>query len=249
MPAQLFQIITLIADGAIFFFVLFYLITFEGKEKKLQEKEQKLNGEYNQVVESAIAKHRKILDDATMESAQIIAAASHQAEQIIAGTQYISQIAKVTIDQAMQKLVIEAQNISANSKLSLDQSSQKLVVDVQKEAFDTARNFITTYSESLKQSSAQSVSSFQTTMKEMELDLQKQIRQFRDTLLPKMETELEAYKQTRMKQTEETVNKIIQKASQEILKKSLTPDDHEKLMIESLEKAKMEGIFDKYGSA
>lgn len=244
MSALLVQIITLVADGAIFFFVIFYLLTLEGKEKKLREKEQKLNTDYNQVIENALARHRKILDDATMESAQIIAAASHQAEQIIAGTQYISQIAKVTIDQAMQKLVIETQNISANAKLSLDQSSQKLAVDVQKESMNTARDFMNSYSASLKQSTTQSLTNFEIIMRAMEVDLQKQIKQFRDTMLPKVEAELDAYKQARLKQTEETVNKIIEKAAQEILKKSLTPDDHEKLMIESLERAKMEGVFE-----
>lgn len=244
MPAQLFQIITLIADGTIFLFVLFYVFIFAGREKKLREKEDKLDNDYQQIVENAQAQHRKILEAATMESAQIIGAASHQAEQIIAGTQYVSQIAKVTIDQAMQKLIVEAQNISMNSQLALDQSSQKLVVDIQKESLDTSRDFMNTYATSLKQTSTLSLSNFQNVLKEMEVDLQKQIKQFRDTMLPSMERELEAYKQVRLKQTEEMVNKIIQKASQEILKKSLTLDDHEKLMIESLEKAKMEGVFD-----
>jgi len=248
MSNQLFQMISLITDGVLFFFVIFYLFTLGRKEKKFDEKEQKLNTEYHQIVENAIARHRKILDDATMESAQIIGAASHQAEQIIAGTQYISQIAKVTIDQAMQKLVVEAQTISTNSQLSLDQSSQKLVVDVQKEAFDTARDLMNTYSTTLKQSSNASVTNFQNIIKQMEIDLQKQIKEFRDTMLPKMESDLEEYKQIRLKQTEVMVNKIIQRASQEILKKSLTLDDHEKLMIESLEKAKMEGVFEKYGA-
>ena len=56
--------------------------------------------------------------------------------------------------------------------------------------------------------------------------------------------EVEEYKEIRIKQAEQLVNKIIQKASQEIFGRIITFNDHQNIMIESLERAKKEGVFD-----
>lgn len=240
----LFQIYSVLANLLTILFVGYYFLHLRVKEKEIDKVENNINTNYHEVVEDALSRHRKILEDATTESAQIMAAATKQADQIITGTQYISQTSKTTIDQAMQKLLIDVQSISTGSKLSLDQALQKLTVDLQKEAFDTARDFVNKYSASLSQGSAATITDFQNITKEMGLDLQKQMKQFRESLLPAMQKELDEYKLAQLKEAQELIRKIIQRASEEILKKSLSLDDHENLMIESLEKAKMEGVFD-----
>jgi len=63
-------------------------------------------------------------------------------------------------------------------------------------------------------------------------------------LIPEIEKELETYKQQRMKSIDQTVMTIIQKASQEIFNKSLSAGDHQSIVIDALEKAKKEGVFD-----
>ena len=62
-------------------------------------------------------------------------------------------------------------------------------------------------------------------------------------MLPNMEKEIEAYKQARFKEAEAMVTKIVQKVSQEVLNKAINIEDHEKLVVDALEKAKKEGIF------
>jgi hypothetical protein len=59
-----------------------------------------------------------------------------------------------------------------------------------------------------------------------------------------MQKELDGYKQSRINQIEQMISRVIQEASQEILNKSISVDDHQKLLMESLEKAKKEGVFD-----
>jgi hypothetical protein len=76
------------------------------------------------------------------------------------------------------------------------------------------------------------------------VDLQKQIKDFHESLLPGLEKELEIYKQVRFKQADQTITEVVQKVAQEILNKSLTVSDHQAIMLEALEKAKKEGVFD-----
>lgn len=119
-----------------------------------------------------------------------------------------------------------------------------MVIDIQKEAFDTAKNFITNYQLSLKQLSAESLVEFQNIVKGLETDLSQQVKQFHEVLLPQLEKELEAYKQNRLQQTDKIVAQIVQKASREIINKAISLEDHQSLVTDALEKAKKQGAFD-----
>lgn len=212
------QVLNIIANLAVFIFFAFYLLKIRGKEKELTKKENelekregKIDTSYHQVVDDALTKERKILDDATRE-----------ADQIITGAHYIKYISKDTVHQALQKMTD----------------------DIKKEVADTAYYFKNSYSSSLKQLADSSLKDIQNVAKELEADLQKQIKEFSDNMLPNLEKQVEEYKQARIKQAEQTIINIIQESSQEILNKSMAPDDHQKLVIESLEKAKKKGLFD-----
>jgi flagellar biosynthesis/type III secretory pathway protein FliH len=74
--------------------------------------------------------------------------------------------------------------------------------------------------------------------------MQSQMQNFRDSLLPQMQKELDAYKQQRFSEADKTINKIIQDIAQKVLNKSLSLEDHQNLIIESLEKSRKEGVFE-----
>lgn len=221
LPDQLFQLVTLSADLIIFLFVGYYLFKFHAREKELNKREGKVDTDYHQIVDNALSKERKILDDATSQAGKILGEASSEADQILSSTKHTSDASREVVDQALKKMML----------------------DIQKEAADLARNFITSYQISLQQLSAESVGSFQTTAKELETDLQQDIKQFRETLLPNLQKELDEYKRSRLDQTEILIKSIIQKASGEILNKAISLEDHQNLIVESLEKAKKEGVF------
>jgi len=191
-------------------FVGNYFSHLRSKERELEQKGDKIDNDYHHIVDEALAKERKILEDAAAE-----------AEQILTG----------------------AKNISKTTKDDVNAALQTMVVDIQKEALATAQNFTSSYQLSLKQLATQSTADFQNIVKGLEEDLQKQIKDFHETLLPRLEKELEEYKQSRLAQTEKIITQIVQKASQEILNKSLSLEDHKTLVFESLEKAKKEGLF------
>lgn len=165
--------------------------------------------------------YHHVVDEALAKERTILDDATHAADQIITGAQYVQQ----------------------NSKHSVDHALQKMVDDVSGETKDTAQNFRASYQSSLDQIAQQSLTEFQTVTKELQTDLQTQVKQFHETLLPSLEKELDEYKQARLQQAEQTITRIIQQAAQDILKKSISFEDHQKLLAESLEKAKKEGLF------
>jgi F0F1-type ATP synthase membrane subunit b/b' len=204
-----FLVLELLADGAFLLFVTYYFLRLRTKEKTFDEKEKRVDADYHKVVDSALAKERKILEDASTE-----------AELIIASAQYVSEASKERINQALQQMV----------------------TDIQKEATNTSRTFMNNYSANLQRMSATSQNEFQAILKTMQADLQKQITDFRQTKLPNLERELDSYKQTRMQEIEKTVEQVVQKTAQEVLNKSISLEDHHNLIVDSLEKAKKEGI-------
>lgn len=244
MPNLLFQAITIVFNLVIAIFVIYYLTSLRAKENEVSKKQKQIEENYKSALTTGQTQEHQILENAMNQSSQIMQVATHQANQIIAGTQYITQASKTSLEQALQRMIIDVQNTGSNSKMTLEQALQKIVVDVHREAFDTGREFATNYSASLKQIANLSLAGFQTVASELELDLQKQIKDFRQTLLTNLEKELEVYKQSRMRKVDQASVTIVQKFAQEMLNKSLSLDDHEKLLIDSLEKAKQEGLFD-----
>ncbi len=211
MPNLLFQFISITADLVIFIFIGFYLWRLRREEKELKNKETKVDTSYHEIVNDALSKERKIMEDAVGE-----------ADQIIINAEYIKKSSKEIVDQALQQMVAH----------------------IQKESIETASRFMNSYSDSLKKLATTSLIDFENVARGLEGDLQRQIKEFRETLLPDLKKELDDYKQVRLKQSEEIINHVIQKASQEIMNKAISLDDHQKLLTDALERAKTEGVFD-----
>jgi DNA anti-recombination protein RmuC len=141
-------------------------------------------------------------------------------------------------------IISQAQHINASSQQTIDHAVTKLIQDTQTDAVKAASDFRNSYATSLQQIAHASLSDFQNITKELQTDLQKQIQEFHNTLLPGMQKQLEEYKQSRMKQAEQTITRVVQQVSQEVLNKSIPFEDHQKLMTDALDKAKKEGMFD-----
>lgn len=250
LPAFIVQTIGLSANLLIFIGFAYYFLRLRKKEEELDRKLENMDTDYHKVVDNALTKERKIIEDAgntynqimynaLSEERQLVDDATREASQIITGAQYINRAAKGTVDQALDHMID----------------------DIKKGILDTARDFLNDYQASLKLVTDQSLTDFQkvskgletdlqkqtddfqNVAKELKEDLQKQITNFHDTVLPALEKELEDYKQMRLNQTEQTIKSVVQKVSQEILNKSISLDDHQKLLLDSLEKAKKEGMF------
>lgn len=244
MPALLFQVITVVFDLSVIVFVAVYVLGVRRKEREVDRKEGKIEHDYQAVIEQSRTTERQIIDNAVSQSNQMMQVATHQANQILAGTQFITQSTKTTLDAALQKMVVEVQNTGSNSKIALEQNLQKIINDVHKEAFNSGNEAAANYQASLRQITSVSLTGFQNVTNQLEMSLQQQIKEFRTTLLSNLEKEMESYKLSKINRIDQAASIIVQRVAQEVLNKSLSLEDHQNLVIQSLEKAKKEGVFD-----
>lgn len=166
--------------------------------------------------------YHQVVDDALSKERKILEDATSEAEQIIADTEFVSEGSKQEVDQALEDM---------KSAIRQDVS-------------EMAQGYRARYQDSLVQLTNESLEGFKSVSAELQEGLQKQVTEFHKTMLPNLQKELDEYKQSRMKETDETIRKIVQKVSQEFLNKSLSVDDHQKLLVDALEKAKREGFFE-----
>lgn len=174
------------------------------------------------------------------KEAKLDAAYRHATEEALGKEKKIIDDATTKADE----IIADAQRISQNSQKILEQALEKMVMNMHTEATTTAQNFIKDYEDSLKKLATESIKDFQLVDKEAKEALQQQLKSFNDSQLMTLQKELEDYKQTRMTDAEKLVTKVVQKVSQEVLNSAISMDDHRKLLTETLEKAKKEGIFD-----
>jgi hypothetical protein len=218
MPNLPFQIANFLADLIVFFFAGYYLFKFIKREKQLEEREKVLEEKQGKMD----IDYHQIVDNALSKERKILGDAIDEAKTIIANTQYVSQDSKEIVNKALQEMAI----------------------NIKKESDDIGRQFIDNYRYSINRVAATSLGDFQTITKGFGMDLDRQIKEFSKTLLPNLEREIESYKQERIKGVNKTVEAIVQKVAQKALNKSIPPADHNNLILDSLEKAKKEGIFD-----
>lgn len=211
LPATLFQILTIAADLVLFLFVWYYIWELRAKEKAIEKERLKTDTNFHHVVDDALSKERKILDDATKE-----------ASKIISDTKFLANSSQQTVGQALEKME----------------------GDIEKQAESASDEFSKTYSASLQKLASQSLANLHAITQTMEQEMEKQSKAYRDSLLPRLEKDLEDYKKLRLQQADRAITHVIQEVAQQILNKSLSIEDHQRLLVESLEKAKKEGVFD-----
>lgn len=183
----------------------------------LNKKEKELDQERAKMDQT----YHHVVDEAMSKERQIISDATSEADKILLDTQLFSQ----------------------SSETSIDKTLEALIANLKKDSTTTAKAYHDAYHLSLKQVSDASIKDFQTISHGMQDTLKKQLAGFHESLLPAMEKELAAYKQARMLETEHEIKNIVHAVSQELLNKSIPVEDHEKLLLESLERAKQKGMF------
>lgn len=210
MLPELQLILTLASTILVSLLVIFYFFSLHGREKELEKKESAVDTDYHHVVDEALSKERKIIDDATAEAGQIITQSKYLTTQ-------------------SQKEVTDAIKI--------------VITEIQRQGSNISREFASEYTNSLRGLTSESLKEFQIIMTQLQTDLKKQNKEFQDTLLPEIQKEVESYKKARMQEVDQAVTGIVQKASQEIFNKSISMEDHQTVVTQSLEKAKKEGLF------
>lgn len=143
------QILSLVVDATVILFAVYFFLRIRSKEKELQQKEGKIDSEYHEIVNTALARERKILDDATNE-----------ADKIISEAKYFNRGSTEEVNKALQMMVVDVQreattaasNFLSDYQASLNQVSVKSLggfENVVKELESDLRSQVKNFNEAL----------------------------------------------------------------------------------------------------
>lgn len=174
---------------------------------------------------SAAARHRaqKILDDATTRAQGIIEKAENSAHQLLADTEFFGKKSQEHLEKQL-KLVSEEQ-LTEYKKFS-EHLRQELSA-----AFAQ-------YQETLSQDASQSLHDFQEKTTAAQAELVKSLQSQHQEQLAKMKDDAVDYRAQVWENINETLPTLIQAICASVVKKSLSPKEHQDLVIAALDEAK-----------
>lgn len=222
-PSDIMLYGAILISIALGFLLLALFITYF----QLLKKHTKLKEEKGKGTEESQRQAVLIVDQARKQSTSILAESQQQAAELIKDAGTISQEAKQRMIEEMSKV---AQGYAKNY--------QELLVEVKNEALGVVRNI----SQSIKGESAKEIEAMKQALTGEIVKAQEITRKAITESLSKVETEVNAYKQARIKRVDVAIFDIIREASQKVIGKSLNTKEHEDLVIKSLEEAKKERV-------
>lgn len=160
--------------------------------------------------------------------------------------------AKIMIEEARVKageIITQAEIFTTNQKNSLVGEigkSTQIYVDKYQQALkfaeEEAVRMISGIPDQVKSEVVVRIDKFTSGVESELLNAQKSIQAAVKDSYQKAEKEVENYKLERLKQVDDSIMKMVEDVSRKVLAKEITSDEHEKLVMKALEKAKEENI-------
>lgn len=185
-------------------------------------------GKLKDIERTAYTKANEVLSQMEKTSATILEKVESRADEILTH----SELFKKDLNQAFEH--------------SLEESSQKYVVMLE----DHSKRFVDDYENLLKSVKDQSLEKAAKAIDTIEEDIRKSLedskvvaRDQMGVFLKKALEEVETFKKQELEKIDKEIDEFVLQLAKELLRMNLTPKDHKKLIINSLEKAKEQGMF------
>ena len=188
---------------------------------QLKEEKSKLEAE-------AKLKAEKKLEEASKVSEQIIQEARIKASEIIKKTETFSRETKDAMIAELGKVSTE---YIGSYKQALNEAKTETV------------SVLAGVSKDLKSKALSEVETFKGSLQAEIKSSQEALRQAVNAGYQKIEGEIDKYRKVRLQQVDVAIFEILREVSQRVIGKALTLEEHEELVIKSLEEAKKENVF------
>src|SRR3989344_3375051 len=176
---------------------------------------------------------------AEKEAQDILKKAQIQAREIVSQAKSFNKETIEDIDKTLSDIKLSEQSAVEEISEDILLTYRKIIEDTRNDAI----NIATTASKTLQNDAIKEVDSFKSLLSRQTSELQKIVAEKIDSSYQTAQKELEVYKLTEMKKIDTQVTEILSEVSKEVLGKTIPLENHHKLIIDSLEKAKKEGIF------
>lgn len=188
----------------------------------------------------AYEKATRILEKAKKESLKLISDSNNEAQKILGEAHELSDESKKVLEDGLQ-------SISQRQHQALEKTSNDLlayykgIVDQQKQSsLDT----LSRVSKDMEEKILEEVDDFGEVLRKETVETQKQVEQKISRKYEDLEKELESYREKQLKKIDERVFELIARVTKLVLGRAISLEEHQSMVLEALEEAKKEGVFD-----
>jgi F0F1-type ATP synthase membrane subunit b/b' len=210
------------------------LVLFFYSFYRLKKSNEKLN-----IIGSDEDKRWKELEvKAQNDYQEIISEANKRASEIIAQATAVNHDSIKAFDDSVAKMI---QNQKSNIEQKSEEISKKHEDEINELNNNIIKLLINVYKE-IEIATRADLENYKAVIKQQTFEAEKIAQERMKTEYEKLEKEIAEKKQERLKQLENNIYKILNNISKDIIGKSLDLTSHEELIINSMEKAKKEGV-------
>lgn len=209
------------------FYALGYVLYITKKDREFEKKRVEIYYNSAQILNAARDKAKLVLQESEARAHQILLEADNTKKNI-----------EQEYNQALNQVV-------NNNSREISNDSIKLLTEYKASLTGLKNKYLT----EIEAMIAKMESSMQTEFSQFQTVLEKDTKQAENILgsnitaeLEKTKLELENYKKAQVAKINEMVGNIVVKIARDIIGKTITPQEHEKLIMEALEQAKKEGV-------
>jgi len=196
----------------------------------LRVKKQRVDRKYNEILEKANKEAHKILREAMAKASAMI----NEARLMVSD---IQEEARRNFDQArvnyLQQLNDYLQVLEGENKAFLKQLKNDVV--------DGSRGLIDTMLGQLREETKQFTEQVKAETSAVGADIRSRLNSLWEDVLREVET----YKKERLAEVDRLLQNSVRRVITSVLRDSLSAEDHKKLIIRALERAKKQGLFNK----
>lgn len=195
----------------------------------------------DQITQNAYQDSIQVLEETRKESEEIIEDALRKAQSTIQSAEFISKTAQQEFDHEIKEAEDRAVASFSQDFQKNEAEFQKLFNTIQQQFENQAQRTMQMF-EGVVQKEADA---FRQALQNQTINAEKEMQGKVQEDFGKISQEIENYKRTQIAGINNTVNEVAKEIIGEVLRKSITPQDHSALIMASFEKAFQEGFIQK----
>ena len=216
--------------------VLFFLVrAYAQVSQKLHESE-KINSDLkNQLAEKPI----KLLEQAREKAEEIIETANKQATEILASSKNYEGTSSQELKEKLAQLEKQQAEVFTKASEDMKVAYQNMMTQIQEQDINTLKSV----TKDIESDVLADFKEFRDVLEKETINSEKVVKEKIDEEYLTMEKDLEEYKKQKYQKIDEDIYKILYRISEMVLNQGISYDKHKELVIEALETAKKEQIF------
>src|SRR5216683_2978384 len=216
--------------------VLFFLARAYARAAEELHGIQKVNNQLqNQLSEKPI----KLLEQAHEKAQEIITLANKQAAEILASSKTYESNSNQALKDKLAELEKQQASVFAKASEDMKLAYQNMITQIQEQDINTLKSM----TKDIESDVLADFKEFRDVLEKETINSEKIVKGKIDEEYLTMEKDLEEYKNQKYQKVDEDIYKILYRVSEMVLNQGISYDKHKELVIEALETAKKEQVF------